>query len=245
MVDRESAMITRTVTRQWSEVIAELGRLRPSAEAKPTDGYSIFRTTNAVGADVVALEIRPVVFNVPERGYHREANELFIVVKGDMSFRRQEFIDTGELVTHSFGTQVGYFRRKDEGFSHVYGAHYDFALSDLGHPVFHAQLRSFVELAAHIHEYYGYATDEVTDLVSGLLRTVRIPTAQLDAFSLFLQICADHLLSEKSGPEEKRAFNSLLQKSRFCRGAAGQLPRLATEEARACYRARHWYPAIA
>jgi hypothetical protein len=78
-----------------------------------------------------------------------------------------------------------------------------------------------------------------------MLRNVRVPTAQMDVFSLFVELCADHLLYEQSGPEEREAFNSLLHRSAFCRGAALRLPQLATEEARACYRARHWYPAIA
>jgi hypothetical protein len=244
VVDRESGGILRTLVRQWNEVTAELPRLRPSAEVKPTDGHAIFRVTSNPGSPVVAFDIRPVVFSLPERGYHHESKELFVVVKGDLSFVRQEFTDSGKLTTHKFGTQVAYFRRGNEVLTHVYGAHYDFALNELGHPVFHAQMRSFAELSSHVVEQYGY-DGEVEDLVKGLLRTVRIPTAQLDAFSLFVQICADHLLYDKSGPEAKAAFNSLLEKSKFCQGAAGQLPRLATEEARSCYRARHWYPAIA
>jgi hypothetical protein len=211
---------------------------------KPTDGHAIFHVRSAVGSPVVAFEIRPVVFSLPERGYHHESRELFVVVKGDLSFSRQDFVDTGKLVTKTFGTQVAYFRRASHALIHVYGAHYDFAVDELGHPAFHAQMRSFQELSSHVLAQYGY-DGEVDDLVKGVLKTVRTPTAQLDAFSLFVQICADHLLYDQSGPEAKAAFNSLLEKSKFCQGAAGQLPRLATEEARHCYRARHWYPAIA
>jgi hypothetical protein len=244
MVDRESGGILRRLVDQWNDVTAELPRLHPAAEVKPVDGYAIFQTATSESPDVASFEIRPVVFNFPERGSHRENDELFVVVKGRLSFGRQELMETGRLVVHDFGTQVGYFRRKNHALTHVYGAHYDFALDEVGHPVFHAQMSSFLELSACIVEQYGY-DGEAHDSVAGVLRSVRVPTAQLDAFSLFVQICADHLIFSKSGPEEKAAFNSLVAKSMFCQGAAGRVARLSTDEARVCYRAPRWYPAIA
>jgi hypothetical protein len=243
MVDRESSGILRRLVTQWNEITAELPRLHAAAEVKPADGYAIFQPAAAPGADIALFEIRPVVFNVPERGSHHESNELFVVVRGRLSFQRQDFADTGRLVTHDFGTQVAYFRRKKDSLTHVYGAHFDFALDELGHPLFHAQMSSFADLSPCITEHYGYG-GPVDDAVGRVLRSVRLPTAQLDAFSFFVQICADHLIYNKSGPEEKAAFNSLVEKSKFCRGAAGQVPRMSTEDARLCYRSPHWYPAI-
>jgi hypothetical protein len=244
MVNRETSGILQRLVAQWSNVTAELPRLHPAAEVKPVDGYAIFQPLLADDVDVAPFEIRPVVFNFPERASHRANDELFVVVKGQLSFRRQELIQSGRLVVHDFGTQVGYFRRKHEELTHVYGAHYDFALDEVGHPVFHAQMSTFAELSTSITEQYGY-DGPIQDSVMGILRTVRLPTAQLDAFSLFVQICADHLIFSKSGPEEKAAFNSLVEKSMFCQGAAGRVPRLSTDEARVCYRAPRWYPAIA
>jgi hypothetical protein len=123
----------------------------------------------------------------------------------------------------------------------VFGAHYDFALNEIGHPVFQGQMRSFAEFGAHIREHYGI-NDPVEDVVRGVLNRVRVPTAQMDVFSLVIQICADHLLYKEAGPEETDAFKALLRKSKFCKGAGFQVPSLTSDDARTCYRARHWYP---
>jgi hypothetical protein len=242
MVDRESNGILRRLVTQWGHMQAELTRLQSTAEVRPENGYDVFQFWETGSTTVATFELLPVVFNLPERGDDHN-NDLFVVVKGRLSFDRKEYSERDILATHDFGTQVAYFRRTSAGLNHVYGAHYDFALDEIGHPVFHGQMKSYLDLADHVKTQYSVQGD-VTDLVNGLLRNVRVPTAQMDVFSLFIELSADHLLYEKSGPEEKDAFNSLLNRSVFCQGAAFQLPRLGTEEARTCYRARHWYPAI-
>jgi hypothetical protein len=243
MVDRESSGILRRLVTQWDHVNAELARLQSTAEVRPENGYDVFQIVDTGATTVAAFELLPVVFNLPERANHVSPN-LFVVIKGRLLFDRKEYSEREILATSAFGTQAAYFRRTPGGLDHVYGAHYDFALDEIGHPVFHGQMRSYVDLAAHVKSQYSIQ-GEVSDSVKGVLRNVRVPTAQMDVFSMFIELCADHLLYEKSGPEEKDAFNSLLSRSVFCQGAAFQLPRLATEEARTCYRARHWYPAIA
>jgi hypothetical protein len=233
----------RRLVAQWEEVKAELPRLNSAAEVRPADGYAVFQPLVGGPAEVVPFELRPVVFNFPEKAQHPR-NDLFVVVQGRLAFRRVEFAEKGLLVTHTFSTEVGYFRRTKDALSHVYGAHYDFAGDEVGHPAFHAQMKSFSDLSSCVNKQYGCGKP-VTDCVEGLLKTVRLPVAQMDVFSLFVQLCADHLLYKDSGPEEKAAFNALLEKARFCQGAAFQMPRLGTDEARICYRARHWYPTIA
>jgi len=244
MVDRESNGILRQLVAQWEHVQAEVGRLQSTAEARPEKGHDIFRFVEEHDApDTAKFDLLPVVFNLPERADHHNI-DLFVVVKGWMRFDRHEFAGNGVLVTRDFATQVAYFRRTAKALTHVYGGHYDFAVDQLGHPVFHGQIRSYPEFAQHVKDQYSVSHD-VVDCVKGMLRNVRVPTAQMDVFSLFVALCADHLLYEQSGPEEREAFNSLLRRSDFCRGAAHRAAHLVTEEARACYRARHWYPAIA
>ena len=104
-------------------------------------------------------------------------------------------------------------------------------------------MRSFSSFSDYIAERYQVDVP-VRDPVKDLIRTVRLPVAQMDVFSLFVQLCADHLMSATSGPEERDAFNALVQNGGFCQGAGFQIARLATDEARTCYRARHWYPLI-
>jgi hypothetical protein len=245
MVDREGNGILRRLVSNWDHLKAELERLHSTAEVRPADGYMLFRQVEAASPDLASFVLSPVVFNLPERA-DDTSTDLFVVVEGRISFERETFSKRGTLATHDFGTKVAYFRRSLRSLDHVFGGHYDFSRSELGHPVFHGQLRSYPGLAESVKAYYSIDQAVIiNDCVKGLLRTVRVPTAQMDVFSLFVQLCADHLLYINSGPEEKAAFNSLLRGSAFCQGAAFQVPRLETEEACTCYRARHWYDAIA
>ena len=116
-------------------------------------------------------------------------------------------------------------------------------MDEPGHPAFHAQIKSFSLFSNHIREQYR-VNKPVDDPVKSLIRTVRVPVAQMDVFSLFVQICVDHLVSVKSSHEARDAFNALVQKGGFCQGAGFQMARLGTDDARVCYRARHWYPMI-
>ncbi len=126
---------------------------------------------------------------------------------------------------------------------HVYGAHYDFASNEIGHPVFHGQMRSFKEFSEVIkNRHYGVEDAELVDLVEGILKSVRLPSAQMDVFSFLLQLVADHLLSPDSGVDDKTRFRELLERSKFIQGLGSQMARLQVPPANVCYRAVHWYP---
>jgi hypothetical protein len=243
MVDRESSGMMKRLVTQWDHFRLQLERLRPAAQVRPRDAQRVFQIVTSPNSGAASFTLCPVVFNVPERADDFSL-DLFVVVEGRLSFRRKDFNERKVLATHDFSTKVAYFRRTATALHHVYGAHYDFSLNELGHPVFHGQMRSYPELADAIKQQF-YFEREVIDSVGGLLRTVRVPTAQMDVFSFFIQLCADHLVYAKSGSDEKAAFNSLLQKNDFCQGAAYQVPRLQLQEAYSCYRSRHWYPDIA
>lgn len=233
----------RRLVAQWDEVNTALSRLNSIAEVRPSDGYRVFRPLLDPPTNIVEFDFGPAVFNVPERADYVSA-ELFVAVDGRLAFRRDLFNAEDTLATDSFSTRAAYFRQKGNGADHIYGAHFDFALDELGHPVFHSQMRSFSEMWAAVNAHY-VTNGAADDHISHVLRTVRVPTAQMDVFSFFLQLCADHLLFRNSGPDERAAFNLLLEKSSFIRGAGYQAVRLATEAARHCYRARHWYPVLA
>lgn len=239
---RESnGMLKRLVT-EWDDFRLQLERLRSAAQVRPRDAQQVFQMTDSANDGAANFTLTPIVFNVPERADHLNT-DLFVVVEGRLSFRRKEYTDSKVLATHDFATNVAYFRRTPTELQHVYGVHYDFSLNELGHPVFHGQMHSYLELAEVVKQQYN-VDRQVIDCVGGVLRTVRIPTAQMDVFSFFIQLCADHLLNAKSGWDEKAAFNSLLPKSEFWQGAAFQLPRLQTLGAYSCYRSRHWYAEI-
>lgn len=243
MIDRESSGMLKRLVTEWDDFRLQLERLRSAAQVRPRDAQQVFQMTTSANYGAASFTLSPIVFNVPERADDLNM-DLFVVVEGRLSFNRKEYIDRKVLATHDFATKVAYFRRTPTTLQHVYGSHYDFSRNELGHPVFHGQMRSYLELAEAVKRQYN-VDRQVMDCVGGLLRTVRTPTAQMDVFSFFIQLCADHLLYSKSSGDEKAAFNSLLQKSEFSQGAAFQLPRLQTADAYTCYRSRHWYPEIA
>ncbi|MFZ6776993.1 hypothetical protein ACO0LD_09160 [Undibacterium sp. Ji83W] len=241
-MSKEIPKILQQLVAQWDEVIAALNILKPSALVKPSDGWEIFQPDFDSQNGLINFEIKPAVFNLPERADDIKT-ELYVVARGRITVSRPATGDKTLLNTHSFATEVGYFRYSGQQLFHVYGAHYDFAHDELGHPAFHAQMKSFCEFSENIFEHFQVHC-EVVDNVKGVLKTVRLPTAQMDVFSFYLQLCADHLLYKDSGKQERDAFSALLSKSDSMRGAGFKIPRLATEVARSCYRARHWYPTL-
>jgi hypothetical protein len=242
-MDRDAPVMRQHLVRQWEEANGTLERLAQGASARPTDAWTIIKIAAAASVlDVVRFEMSPVVFNVPERANH-SSSELFVVAEGWLELRREEFRQSQTLVTHAFVTQAGYFRWSGNSLDHVYGAHYDVAVDQLGHPTFHSQMRSFEELGRHIATHYSIDSP-INNHIKGVLRNVRLPTAQMDFFSFVLQVFADHLLIDGSTQEERAAFNALLAKNELLKGAAKRSGRLTAEIARSCYRALHWYPVV-
>jgi hypothetical protein len=84
-------------------------------------------------------------------------------------------------------------------------------------------------------------TGGLDDLVSRILRNVRVPTAQMDIFSVILQICADHLISNASDQAAKDAFTEMVKSCGFFTGAGHRLEFLKSEPAISCYRSMYWY----
>ncbi|WP_186095802.1 hypothetical protein [Burkholderia gladioli] len=241
-MNRQALSARKYLIEQWNEVTGALSKLSTVAEVRPDSGENVFTVAGDQAAGVIAFDLNPVVFNLPERADDL-STDLFIVVAGRLGILADSVRSDSILLTHDFSTKAAYFRRTRNALVHVYGAHYDFALSELGHPTFHMQLRSFGALASYVKEQYRVDC-EVKDSMDGVLRNVRLPCAQMDFFSFFTQLCADHLLFKDSGKEERAAFNHLLKKGSFLKGAGSRSGRLVEEAARACYRAGHWYPMV-
>lgn len=237
-MNKSTTRIQQDLVGQWDEIKEVLGRIAPSVMISPPDGWGIFLPRPVETDGFAFFDINPVVFNIPERADDQRL-DLFVVVRGRLKLERE--LGSKRLDTRGFSTEVAYFRKRGEGLNHVYGAHYDFALNEIGHPAFHAQMKSFASFSSFVNEEFQLR-DEVVDSVKGILKTVRLPTAQMDFFSFVLQIVADHLIYHASDAEQQAAFGSLLNKSRFLQGAGSQIARLGTEVARNCYRACHWYP---
>lgn len=225
---------------QWNAMKAKLEQLGQHV-VRPDDGYRIFKLIDddpRTPQGQIAYSVDPVVFHVPERA--SDSLNMYIVVKGRIYVDHDTLKTEKVLKTTNFGTEVGYFRFKQDKLNHVYGAHYDFSYNEVGHPLFHGQMRSFKDRGALVSENYDGIDPEPIDYMEKVLRTVRLPTAQMDFFGVVLQIAADHLMNQFSSGDQIRAFEELCEISKGIQGAAHRWAEL--NEAGSCMRARHWYP---
>lgn len=217
-------------------------RMYQASDVRPKKSEDIFKIQADTTGDEVTVIVDPVVFKVPERA-PASARKLFIVVKGWLTFKGP-FANQEPLRADSFGTSVGYFRIKSESLLHTYGVHYDCDENGFGHPVFHAQMKSQIGLLEEINRLFP-TNWTACDRVKEILRNVRTPSAEMDIFSVFLQICGDHLIYQGSGRHEKAAFSNLLESCGFFTGAAERMPNLHQKTAPPyCYRSRHWYQCL-
>jgi hypothetical protein len=234
----DTSFIMNQITPAWDGLRAGMRRLYPASNPRPQTAAEIFIPESKPGADEIRFNVNPIIFHLPERPGRRGAN-LYIVLSGWLSFEKGN-LRKERLRTHGFGTQVGYFRAKPELLEHVYGAHYDIDETQPGHPVFHSQIRSMAQLGEQVRTAYILATP-VCDRVHPILRNVRVPTAQMDVFSVILQICADHLISSASDQDAKDAFSGMAGSCGFFDGVAHRLAYLNDGRAPSCYRSPHWY----
>jgi hypothetical protein len=226
------------VERAWNQIRAGMRKLYYSSNPRPSNASDIFIPDVGGAAGEIKLIVKPIIFHLPERANRQDAN-LFIVVSGRLSFDSAN-LRSLPLKTRRFETKVGYFRARGRSLEHVYGAHYDLDETQPGHPVFHSQMAPQHCFGTKIIDTYNLSGPP-DDHVSAILRNVRIPTAQMDVFSVILQICADHLIHSGSSQDVKDAFNTLVAACSFFAGAGHRLEFLNREPAISCYRSTHWY----
>ena len=230
--------VRQRVIDAWNDAIYGLRQMSQASNVLPASPFEIFILAKDAPDDTVKLTVGPVVFNVKERP-NRRAPDLFIVVKGWLSFEGADF-STLPMKTKDFGTKVAYFRSKPGTLEHIYGAHYDMDEVKFGHPVFHTQLGPQVEFGTTIGNLFG-DDGQVVDYMGKILRTVRTPSAQMDVFSVLTQICADHLMGEQPASEVRDAFQRMRNACDFLVGAAHRMTFLNSGSAVGCYRSTHWY----
>ena len=217
-------------------------RLNNAASVVPSDFSGTFAEIRS-DAQTVEYEMHPVMLILPERVADTKA-EMHIVLRGRIAIDKTFSNDHKHLRTISFATEVGYFRLKSDGtLQHVFGAHYDLTENETGHPAFHAQLKHKIEFADIVQKEYTGKTLVPKNFMENLLKTARLPSAQMDVFSLLLQAVADHLMSPiYSSDDDKKVFNRLIGKNKEIQGRAYSIPRLQEQSATICYRSAHWYP---
>jgi hypothetical protein len=149
-------------------------RIASASDIGPTALSDVFHAADDPSGHP-RFELGPLVFSVPEKPTGRAAN-IYIVVQGWIIFAPPQGNDE-RGTTFEFGTEVGYFRLKDEHLVHVYGAHYDMDEKRTGHPVFHGQISSQAKLATVINDEFHLSFESDNDRVASLLRNVRTPSA--------------------------------------------------------------------
>ena len=225
---RRVQTVQKQLNTKWMAIRGIVTRMNPEVDIEPSTGNEVFRVTTD---EHIRVDVSPIRFYLPERAKQHAPN-LHVVIDGWIEFDGT----ADELRTTGFGTRVAYVRAKQGQFEHVYGTHYDQSEDALGHPVFHAQINPMIDLTTRIP---GCDRDMLEDKVTPILSNVRTPTPQIDVFSAIEQVCADHLLWEKSQDDVRDAFEELREHCAFFDGSGhlmGFAPAIAD-----CCRSTHWY----
>lgn len=224
----------REVRKTFEHLVEQMGRMHGDCQVKPAD-VNVIQSTDSE-ANEVALQCGPVVCRVPSRASHPNAS-LYIVFTGLITFDAER--NDNRLPTVRYGTNFAYFEVRGDGARHVLGGHYDFSPTDVAHPRAHLQLRSHADLYAHAQCHFRSIADVplTVDLMQHVLTGARPPSAQMDFLSFMLQICADHLVDEKSSAQVVSMFRALASSCSPVLGYHASMPADC-----GCHRAVHWYP---
>ena len=228
------------LTQAWTGKVRSMKRMDQGTNVRPVYAQEVLRIDEGTSENKVKVDCGPAVFKLCEKAGGMPT--MYVVVEGWICVQ-QISGNAAKLQTTCFGTKVGYFRSKSGLLEHVYGVHYDMDLLGDGHPVFHAQLATAKDLASAIHDKYRLSA-KVVDRVTPMLRNVRTPTAQMDFFSVFTQICADHLMARNAANIQHQAgtaFDSVRSACSMLQGLAYRLNYLNGDNAKDCYRSSHWY----
>lgn len=147
------------------------------------------------------------------------------------SDRKDHIFINGRLTQHeqvdflkSYGTQISYCAsldsNKPDELTSIMGYHYDVSLDEksCNHPVFHAQQNSKLFRSIFDEDKRApYSTYIRNTQCIGLdnpveIRTIRIPTPQMDAISAIFMVLADYIVKTKND-EHNEKFTELLNKA--------------------------------
>jgi hypothetical protein len=164
------------------------GFLKDSGLQTEFSGVSIFSQTEESSCDLMAS-----FQGLPQRpGSRKFASENIFITA-----RLSGLVKAGQLHLTQYGTEIGYFRQTNASeplldLLPITGYHYDFDCDGkkFNHPVFHAQPKltagdRYIGLKTNItHQKYPDQSE---------IRTIRIPTPQMDIFSAIVMVLADHV----------------------------------------------------
>lgn len=232
--------IKRSVDKAWTELLAQVQLISNISQVRPGDAASVFRHEHQKAYQKVKTTIGPVSFNIPSKA-KTPRPDLFITIKGWIEFPDDD--EGGGLRSTRFSTEVAYFAEHTPNrLKHVFGIHYDYEWRGLiAHPIYHSQMTSMAEWYEHVNAAYGRVFQEPDNHLHGIIKHVRVPTAQMDAFSVFLQVCSDHLVNENTDAAGRLAYAAIMKCCGFFECSASSIPRLTPAISATSYRSYHWY----
>ena len=223
----------------WNIVRSSISTIAYGSDIRPGTSNEIFKFTRNVTNNDIQIEVEPIVFMILERA-PSPSKKLYICVEGRLDFY-SPFLQNSRPSAKAFSTSVGYFRHHSDRLDHVYGVHYDFDEFSVGHPVFHAQMKPMMKFSENIHKQF-HDNRNICDMVTPVLRNVRTPSAEMDIFSVFAQIIADHLIYDDIGDEVMKKFIDTLNACDFFAGVAQKLTNFNQVPPASNYRSPCWYP---
>ncbi|MEA3052160.1 MAG: hypothetical protein QOG72_1063 [Sphingomonadales bacterium] len=230
--------VERVVNFAWNSFLSEIEAMGGQARPKhPSDVFSY-----GVTDEGYLVTLAPITLRLKEKAAASEC-VLFVTVEGCLLFPRNAHRNDMRVVKYQ--TRAGYFRVLDGGkLKHVYGVHYDHDDDLPAHPVYHSQMSTMASFVQHVNAAWNaqyQAIEPDLDLMKGLLRNVRIPTAHMDPFSVLLQIASDHLVSEVSDAQVTSAYDRLRGALSTFRSSRDGAVRLDAAIDQHCFRSGHWY----
>ena len=222
----------------WSSLTSSVGQIAAGCDIKPSAYSEVFDIDQDDDASMKVV-VNPVAFLLKETARAQRA-EMFVTVNGKVNFSIVG--DMAPPLACHFATTVGYFRMRGGVLDHVLGIHYDYDNKRPVHPVFHAQLKSCAGHLAIINEHYRPTFVLGNDLMAGIADKVRLPTAHMDPLAVFVQLLADHLLNQNSGPAVETTFERTRAALMFFKSDPDWSRRLDEVSAHRCFRGPRWYP---
>lgn len=227
----------RALNTSWVKLRGNLRKINQTVPYRPQEGIVVPIESND---ETATFKFGPLVLHLPEKPSTNSSSKVYVVIKGNLTLEQSGSSDL--LRTRHYQTQIGYFREQQGHLKHIFGAHYDLD-PNFAHPIFHAQISTQADFATDVSESFTNikGLHHEGDRVKGLLGNVRVPTSQMDFFSVLLQVISDHLINEKSPTNAKESYLELCKNCRPFASFGLNHNGLSESRDAKCFRSSYWY----
>lgn len=244
---QDPARVVAKVSSLWRRFFEEVQRTISDLDAQvdlPL-GPPALKDGDGLEADTVRISTaHPLILdNLPERTSATRglaSKRVHVELEGDLIF---DLNSPTHLVGYRTSVMWAYDKRsRKEAMEFADAYIFDMDLRGfVGHPVFHAQ-RDCTFASVRFRQE-GQLVDQKIEPAARIgIKTIRIPTAQMDLFSTCVMLIADHLVdhSDRTARGHFRAFNERI--ADIWRHAPDRTPRFDPPREASDFRSSHWYP---